>query len=70
MEEKMLKEYKANQPKQDSLIEDIESTPIADKNIKEEKLVKEVVEEEKPVKEKETKSKGIFSGIKSLFTKK
>ena len=90
MEEKMLKEYKANQPKQDSLIEDIESTPIADKNIKEEKPVKEVVveekpvkevveeekpvkevvEEEKPVKEKETKSKGIFSGIKSLFTKK
>ena len=36
----------------------------------EEKPVKEVVEEEKPVKEKETKSKGIFSGIKSLFTKK
>ena len=100
MEEKMLKEYQANQPKQDSLTEDIESTQIADKNIKEEKPVKdvvveekptkevieeekpvkevieeekpvkEVIEEKKPVKEKETKSKGIFSGIKSLFTKK
>ena len=51
MEEKMLKEYQANQPKSDTVTEDIESTPVADKNVSEEKPVKEPVVEEKPVKE-------------------
>jgi len=104
MEEKMLKEHQANQPKSDTVTEDIESTPVAEKNIIEEKPVKEATVEEKPVKEstveekpvkestveekpvkeatveekpvkeatveEKPKSKGIFSGIKSLFSKK
>ena len=104
MEEKMLKEYQANQPKPDTVIDDIESTVEAEKNIIEEKPVKEAAVEEKPVKEaaveekpvkeaaveekpvkeaaveekpvkeaaveEKPKSKGIFSGIKSLFRKK
>ena len=94
MEEKMLKEYQANQPKPDTVIDDIESTVEAKKNIIEEKPVKEAAVEEKPVKEaaveekpvkeaaveekpvkeaaveEKPKSKGIFSGIKSLFRKK
>jgi hypothetical protein len=74
MEEKMLKEHQANQPKSDTVIEDIESTPVAEKNIIDEKPVKESTVEEKPVKEstveEKPKSKGILSGIKSLFSKK
>ena len=104
MEEKMLKEYQANQPKPDTVTDDIESTVEAEKNIIEEKPVKEAAVEEKPVKEaaveekpvkeaaveekpvkeaaveekpvkeaaveEKPKSKGIFSGIKSLFRKK
>ena len=104
MEEKMLKEYQANQPKPDTVIDDIESTVEAKKNIIEEKPFKEAAVEEKPVKEaaveekpvkeaaveekpvkeaaveekpvkeaaveEKPKSKGIFSGIKSLFRKK
>ena len=74
MEEKMLREHQANQPKLDTVTEDIESTPVAEKNIIEEKPVKEATVEEKPVKEatveEKPKSKGIFSGIKSLFSKK
>ena len=104
MEEKMLKEHQANQPKSDTVTEDIESTPVAEKNIIEEKPVKEATVREKPVKEatleekpvkeatleekpvkkatveekpvkeatveEKPKSKGIFSGIKSLFSKK
>ncbi|MDG1337693.1 MAG: hypothetical protein P8P23_02545 [Flavobacteriaceae bacterium] len=104
MEEKMLKEYQANQPKPDTVTDDIESTVEAKKNIieekpfkeaaveekpfkeaaveekpvkeaaVEEKPVKEAAVEEKPVKEaaveEKPKSKGIFSGIKSLFRKK
>ena len=84
MEEKMLKEYQANQPKSDTVTEEIELPPVADKNVSREKPVKETAVEEKPVKEtaveekpvKETsaeekpKSKGIISGIKSLFSKK
>ena len=84
MEEKMLKEHQANQPKLDTVTEDIESTPVAEKNIIEEKPVKEATVREKPVKEatveekpvkestveEKPKSKGIFSGIKSLFSKK
>ena len=94
MEEKMLKEYQANQPKSDTVSEDIKSTPVVDKNVSEEKLIKEPVSEEKPVKEpvvekkpikepvveekpikepaveEKPKSKGILSGIKSLFSKK
>jgi hypothetical protein len=74
MEEKMLKEYQANQPKSDTVTEDIESAPVADKNVSIEKPVKEAAVEEKPVKEaaveEKPKSKGILSGIKSLFSKK
>jgi hypothetical protein len=94
MEEKMLREHQANQPKLDTVTEDIESTPVAEKNIIEEKPVKEATVREKPVKEatvrekpvkeatvrekpvkeatveEKPKSKGIFSGIKSLFSKK
>ena len=84
MEEKMLKEHQANQPKLDTVTEDIESTPVAEKNIIEEKPFKEATVEEKPFKEatveekpvkdatveEKPKSKGIFSGIKSLFSKK
>ena len=74
MEENMLKEHQANQPKSDTVIEDIESTPVAEKNIIDEKPVKESTVEEKPVKEstveEKPKSKGILSGIKSLFSKK
>lgn len=74
MEEKMLKEHQANQPKLDTVTEDIESTPVAEKNIIEEKPVKEATVRGKPVKEstveEKPKSKGIFSGIKSLFSKK
>ena len=70
----MLKEHQANQPKSDTVIEDIESTPVAEKNIIDEKPVKESTVEEKPVKEstveEKPKSKGILSGIKSLFSKK
>ena len=84
MEEKMLKEHQANQPKSDTVTEDIESTPVAEKNIIEDKPIKEAIIEDKPVKEasvedkpvkeasveEKPKSKGIFSGIKSLFSKK
>ena len=84
MEEKMLKEHQANQPKSDTVTEDIGSTPVAEKNIIEEKPFKEATVEEKPFKEatveekpvkdatveEKPKSKGIFSGIKSLFSKK
>ena len=74
MEEKMLKEYQANQPKSDTVTEEIESAPVADKNVSTEKPVKEAAVEEKPVKEaaaeEKPKSKGILSGIKSLFSKK
>ena len=80
----MLKEHQANQPKSDTVTEDIESTPVAEKNIIEGKPVKEAIIEDKPVKEssvedkpvkessveEKPKSKGIFSGIKSLFSKK
>jgi hypothetical protein len=74
MEEKMLKEHQANQPKSDTVTEDIEPAKVADKNVSREKPVKESAVEEKPVKEsaieEKPKSKGILSGIKSLFSKK
>ena len=84
MEEKMLKDHQANQPKSDAVTEDIESAQLADKNVSREKPVKESAAEVKPVKEsaveeksvkesavkEKPKSKGILSGIKSLFSKK
>jgi hypothetical protein len=74
MEEKMLKEHQANQPKSDTVTEDIEPAQVADKNVSREKPVKESAVEEKSVKEsaieEKSKSKGILSGIKSLFSKK
>jgi histidinol phosphatase-like enzyme len=84
MEEKMLKEHQANQPKSDAVTDEIEPVPVADKNVSREKPVKEAALEEKPVKEsaveekpvkesaveEKPKSKGILSGIKSLFSKK
>jgi hypothetical protein len=89
MEEKMLKEHQANQPKSDAVTDDIEPVPVADKNVSREKPVKEAALEEKPAKEpvikepvieekpvkeaaleEKPKSKGILSGIKSLFSKK
>jgi hypothetical protein len=80
----MLKEHQANQPKSDTVTEDIEPAQVADKNVSKEKPVKESAVEEKPVKEsavkekpvkesaleEKPKSKGILSGIKSLFSKK
>jgi cell division septation protein DedD len=84
MEEKMLKEHQANQPKSDTVTEEIESSPVVDKNVSEDKPIKEPAVEEKPIKEpaveekpikepaaeEKPKSKGILSGIKSLFSKK
>ena len=43
---------------------------VVEKEVAEEKVVEKVVAEEKVVEEKKTKSKGLFSKVKSFFSKK
>jgi hypothetical protein len=75
MEEKMLKEHQANQPKSDTVTEDIEPAQVADKNVSREKPVKESAVEEKQsllgiCYRGKSKIKRNTIGIKSLFSKK
>ena len=79
----MLKEHQANQPIPDKN-DNLESAPtiegkVTEKKVTEEKVTEEKVTEKKVTEKKvteekvtkeKTKSKGIFSTVKSLFSKK